>query len=252
TPQKYVVRLKGTAYPPEGAQGLQFPYRVPLAPRLTGSRSFQRGLANPIQVLDRRPEWYASDNGFQSRLAMDRAHKPIVELATATLDGKGGNILDLGCGNGALLRKIHEANPEIVPIGIELDPTRLEHARALHPQFADHFTLGDMFESDALWPSSRRYALAILMPGRLLEAGPERAARLKSRLREHCDHLLVYAYGDWRTRYRDLQGLASEAGGSLLCPDTDPSASLAHVECLPVDPGLVSLHRARGGDRHEH
>jgi hypothetical protein len=48
TPSKYVVRRQGDAYPADGAQGLTFPYRVPRKPRLTESRPFQRGLANPV------------------------------------------------------------------------------------------------------------------------------------------------------------------------------------------------------------
>ena len=33
---------------------------------------------------------------------MERAHKPIVDLAATVLEGVEGNIIDLGCGNGLL------------------------------------------------------------------------------------------------------------------------------------------------------
>jgi hypothetical protein len=52
TARKYVVKRKGDAYPLEGAQGLSFPYRLPTRPILTASRGFQRGLDNPIKLLD--------------------------------------------------------------------------------------------------------------------------------------------------------------------------------------------------------
>lgn len=51
TAKKYVVRRKGNSYPREGARGLAFPYRQPIKLGMTGSRSFQRGLANPIHLL---------------------------------------------------------------------------------------------------------------------------------------------------------------------------------------------------------
>src|SRR5690349_9631667 len=110
------------------------------------------------------PEWYYSDNGFPSVEDMHDAHKPIVALATAVLSGTGGSILDLGCGNGMLLKKIHEANSASVPFGIDVAPSRIEHARELNPRFAANFVSGDMFDSDRVWPDGRRYALAILMP----------------------------------------------------------------------------------------
>src|SRR5262245_31352270 len=216
TATKYVVRRHGSAYPLEGAQGLAFPFRTPPKPLLTFSRGFERGLENPIAPQNGHPVWYATDNGFSSNIAMANHHEPIVKLATSALLKKAGNVLDLGCGNGALLRKIHQANPEIVPFGIDMDPSRVEHAYLVNPDFAHNFTAGDIFESDQVWPQGRRYALAIVMPGRFLEAGVEQAAKLHERLMEHCDQILVYAYGDWLTRYQNLEGLARRTGFSLL------------------------------------
>ncbi|MBN1993733.1 MAG: methyltransferase domain-containing protein [Anaerolineae bacterium] len=230
TPTKYVVRRIGTAYPDEGAQGLGFPYRVPAGQILTQSAGFRRGLDNPIKPRPPEPAWYAADNGFNSRLAMEQAHRPVIELATATLAGQSGNILDLGCGNGALLRQICQVNPGLAPFGLEFDPGRVEHARELQPDYAENFSQGDIFASEWPWPDGRRYALAILMPGRLLETGSGRAARLKARLAQHCDHLLVYAYGDWLTRYGDLPGLAGQAGLKLLKTNAPATAGLAMVE----------------------
>jgi SAM-dependent methyltransferase len=227
TASKYVVRRQGDAYPALGAQGLTFPYRIPRRPLLTESRAFQRGLANPLHARPARPTWYASDNGFTSVAAMESAHQPIVEAARAALLDHGGSVLDLGCGNGALLQQIHELNSAVVPFGIDAEAGRIAHARVLLPQFGDHFIPGDMFENDELWSAGRRYALALLMPGRLLEAGPERAMRLAGRLKAHCDHLIVYAYGDWLTRFGDLNGLAREVGLTLLGPSPHAAVSLA-------------------------
>jgi hypothetical protein len=51
TASKFVVRRAGGRYPAEGAKGLEFPYRMPHAPRLTTSRRYQSGLANPLPIV---------------------------------------------------------------------------------------------------------------------------------------------------------------------------------------------------------
>jgi 2-polyprenyl-3-methyl-5-hydroxy-6-metoxy-1,4-benzoquinol methylase len=233
TSHKYVVRREGDAYPREGARGLGFPYRSPARPLLTTTPSFRRGLEHPIPLVTADPPgapdpaWYASDNGFPSRAGMEAAHRPVVELVAATLGDTGGPVLDLGCGNGALLRAIRDASPAVLPFGIDLDPTRIAHAREVHGSCADHFVTGDVFESEEIWVDGRRYALALLMPGRLLEAGPERAARLRTRLRTACDRVLVYAYGDWLMRHGGLRGLAEAAGIRLTGTGPVEMAALA-------------------------
>jgi hypothetical protein len=45
---RYTIRRHGTAYPPEGARGLRFPYRAAPRAAFSASRAFQRGLANPL------------------------------------------------------------------------------------------------------------------------------------------------------------------------------------------------------------
>ncbi|MGK7945083.1 MAG: hypothetical protein AB4058_11505 [Microcystaceae cyanobacterium] len=227
TPIKYVVRREGETAPLEGAKGLNFPYSTPRKPLLTSSSGFQRGLDNPIATVTEYPEWYATDNGFNSRFTMENAYKPIVDLVTATLSGNGGNILDLGCGNGALLKRIYEANPKTIPFGIEIDPSRIEHGKEILPQFASNLICANMFEENDIWSDHQPYTLAILMPGRLIEADTEQSAQLKTRIEKYCDHILVYADGDWLLRYENLAGLAREAGIQLLSSDHNGKIGLA-------------------------
>jgi len=61
--------------------------------------------------------WYYADNGFSSREDMERGHEPILRLAAETISQTGGNVLDLGCGNGALLKMLCHFNHKIVPWG---------------------------------------------------------------------------------------------------------------------------------------
>ena len=227
TASKYTLRRTSDTYPQEGMEGLRFPYYQAKPPRVTDSKGFQRGLDNLIHITTPQPAWYAADNGFQSTLAMEKAHEPILKAALDCLADKGGEVLDLGCGNGALLKTLHEANPDIIPYGIERDPDRLEHVQSLLPQFITNFLVADLFDADPMWPEDRRYTLALLMPGRLLEVNEERATHLKARLTRQCEQVVVYAYGDWLTKYGDLQGLAQQAGFTLINAEAGATASLA-------------------------
>ena len=231
TAVKYIVQRPGRLYPAEGARGLNFPYRregktvVQLSlPRL------EQGPNDRIRTAEGHPHSYSEDNGFDSSYAMDAAHKPIINLAVAALAGRSGNVLDFGCGNGALLQKIHKVCPRTEPYGIDLDPTRIAHARMLLPVFRKNFVVGDMFECEAEWQNGYKYALAILMPGRLIEAGPSTARKLIEWIGQSCDRLLVYAYGDWLKRYGHLRGLTNETGIQLLGWDRQASAAFATTE----------------------
>jgi hypothetical protein len=127
-----------------------------------------------------------------------------------------------------LLETLVGATPGVVPFGIDVDPKRIEHARTLHRSAATHFVVGDLFEDDSLWSPERRFALALLMPGRLVEAGPEKAAALRERLWTHCDQVLVYAYGDWLDGAGGVADLARRAGLAVSGP-TDTPVALATV-----------------------
>jgi hypothetical protein len=229
TPCKYTVRYKGRSTPPEAAQGLRFPFLMSSSPVVTESAGFKRGLENPIREQLAKAPWYATDNGFSTVAAMDRAHEPILKMANRVLAENPGLVLDLGCGNGALLKKLLDANPSITPFGTDRQTDRIAHARELLPRFADNFVAGDLFDMESLWPEGRSYALALLMPGRLLEVAPDRAARLRARLQNQCDRVLIYAYGDWLTRHGTLKGLATAAGFELAETEDEEVAGFAEV-----------------------
>lgn len=226
TPTRYVVRRRGESYPIEGAQGLVFPYQQPERLQFSGSVGYQRGLENPIECWEQTPDWYANDNGFSSRLSMDNAHEPVLEQIQATLGKRSASVLDLGCGNGALLKKLCAANPQITPFGIDSDAERIAHAGLLLPEFAANFYAGSMFAEGDIWQEGRFYDLILLMPGRLLEVTPEQAETLKQRIREHTDQLVVYAYGDWIKRFGNLQGLVAAAGLQNLAQCLEPACQI--------------------------
>jgi hypothetical protein len=143
---------------------------------------------------------------------MDWAHRPIVVLAGRTLRSRPGRVIDLGCGNGALLRKIRAFCPGAVPYGIDREAERIAHARLLLPDVPAHLLAGDVLEVAGRTDLPERFALALLSPRRLHEAGPVRSRPLLDWIRGHCDRLLVYAYGRGRTEFGDLAGFARAVG----------------------------------------
>jgi hypothetical protein len=199
TVSKYVVRWTGTDYPREGATGLRFPYRAPARQLMTEGRSFQLGLNQIIQPPAPERSWYYLDNGFSSLEAMSELHRPLVALARRKLNRLTGNILDLGCGNGALLAKICDGQDGLTPYGVDSSDLSLEHARELLPKFAQNFQQGDLFNCDR-WFGGPRYALTLLMAGRLLEVERPVADRLLQTLRAKSDAILVYCYPGPGTR----------------------------------------------------
>lgn len=222
------VRRAGATYPDEGGLGLAFPFKSHRGTRLTKSRGYRRGLQNPIQEPTTLANRLAADNGFLSVSEMKAAHQPIIDVANGILAGKSGNIIDLGCGNGFLLKSICAANPGLVPFGIDRDPERIRNARMLLADSQQNFVAGDLFDDEHLWTMSRRYACGILMPARLLEAGFERASWLRRKLESHCDTLLVYAYADALRRWGTLEIIAAKVGLRLQNPEQ--KASIAHFE----------------------
>lgn len=226
---KYSVRRTSDTYPVGGVSALKFPFKTPKKPILTSATHFKRGLENVINVAVPKPSWYAKDNGFNSAITMDNAHRPIVDLASVVLGQNGGGVLDLGCGNGALLKKIMETSPKVVPYGIESDAKRLANSSELLPDHADNLVVGDMFSDERIWADDRHYALVLMMPGRLLETDKKNAKALRERLKSQCDNILVYAYGDWLARFGDLNGLIGEAKMEMLGITAGRGVGLARV-----------------------
>lgn len=174
-----------------------------------------------------RPDWYHEDNLFPSRERMDEVHAPIVDLAVQTLGRRAGQVLDLGCGNGALLAKLHARNASLTPFGIDVEPARIEHAHVLLPDHARRLVTGDMFSPQLARWDDERFVLALITPRRCQEGGPDRTRALLDWLRPRVEHLLVYGYGRSLTEFGDLAGFARQVGIQLTDARPGIRASLA-------------------------
>lgn len=225
TAEEYVVRWQGGTWPEEGAAGLRVPYRPPARPPLTASLSFRRGLAE-VGTGEAPQPWHYADNGFASAAAMEAAHAPLVALAREALEGveAGTRVLDLGCGNGALLRKLCAIASGLVPHGIDINAGAIAHAKVLLPEFAGNFLVGDLVETER-WRGGNdalRYRLTLLMPGRLVDGGPATTAKVLDAVAASSERLLVYAYPGYSAD--GLEGLARRAGLSLAGPSQGHAA----------------------------
>jgi hypothetical protein len=255
TAEKYTVRWSGTGYPDEGATGLRFPYRAPARKPMAEGRRFRRALEVSIgpgptgpegmsgQTIGLRPvperAWFYIDNGFSSRQAMDDLHRPIVTAARQVLGGRPGNVLDLGCGNGALLAKICTPGTGLVPYGVDNREPPLAHAVEVWPAFAANFFKSNIFDCQT-WAQDRRYSLAIVMAGRLSEVERPTADLILSALQETAGSMLFYCYPG--TGSRSLRSVAAEFGIEL-CGQDDAGVAIGTISnnrenrACPTTPG---------------
>ena len=171
--------------------------------------------------------WMYLENGFVSASAMREAHQPILDLAAAVLRPGPGSVLDLGCGNGALLRKLQDQCQEIVPYGIDSQAEGVRHAREFFPSFRENFVVGDLFDFDDHLPPAEEYSLILLMPGRLLDVTPIREKVLRTKLMRNQGSLLLYAYRDWLRQFGTIETLVRSCGLELQRVASSQTACLA-------------------------
>jgi len=195
TPVRYRVRLSGTGFPAEGATGLNFPFLEP--------GNSKRPLHNNVPPeSDQQGTFFNGDsraparfNGFRTRELMDRAHAPLVRAVTDALgDVTGGRVLDLGCGDGTLLRKIVAKLGTIIPFGIDIRNSEIAQAQTLTPNHEKNFVVGNLKRTPELW--ARRYDIALLAIQRLEELSSHSdVTDLLSKMRASAQKLLLYQYG---------------------------------------------------------
>ena len=87
--------------------------------------------------------WDLRNRGF-ARLSSDRDLR-LRELLARSLPGAPASLLDVGCGNGSLLASVSERWPDVRLAGLDLQPERIEEARATAPDA--NFVIGS---ADAL------------------------------------------------------------------------------------------------------
>jgi len=171
-----VVDKDGPAYPEEAARGTEFPFKVTNKVTLRFNSDYK-------------------DNGFTSMENMDAAHSVIVEAVSAALEDTpktlGRKVLDLGCGNGALLERIVEKSSWLIPCGVDQNSSKIQRASRRLAPYDPELVAGDLHD-DCNWRPP--YSIGIVSVSRLLEVGPEGGRYLLNRLQEGCERVILYSY----------------------------------------------------------
>lgn len=152
------------------------------------------------------PSW--RDNGFATWAAMEAAHATIERAVPADAQ----SIIDLGCGDGALLARLRASRPGARCVGVDCDAGRIARGRRRHPALA--LEVGRIEDRIQVL---RDVDVALFMPGRLFELPQELAHHLMLALRnrQRVKRLVAYAYSDHLPLPLGAVSLASEHSGDV-------------------------------------
>jgi 2-polyprenyl-3-methyl-5-hydroxy-6-metoxy-1,4-benzoquinol methylase len=172
TASTQVVQYQGTVYPKYSASGLTFPF-------LKGSFK--------IPISFKKPDMW-SENGFQDFQSMRAGHELILSKLSELVQSSTRTIVDLGCGNGELLRRISQRYPSLSFHGIDLSPEKIKRARVFDPEMS--LSIGDVtrMEFDQI------YDIAIVSLNRLAEAKRSGNEQFLPRLLKSARTILGYSY----------------------------------------------------------
>lgn len=141
-----------------------------------------RGIILPLEgvPIEFKMRDYHTDNGFSSPAAMAKAHEMILNVIPPDCN----SVLDLGCGNGALLAKMDSD----ITIGVDSDSEKVMRAQkvcfmAYHTKIEDYVF-------------NRVFDLVLLSCARLDELGYEKSKELLKRISQNCRYFLLYSYGN--------------------------------------------------------
>ena len=159
-PRKVTFRLESDRFPEHSARGKAFPFRT----------------SAHVRTLHL--------NGFGSLEGMNEGHRFILSTLPRRL---AGHVMDLGCGDGTLVRAIQARYPDASVEGIDIQPGL-------------GMPVGDLFE----WQVEKDCRLVLLAVQRLTEVDRLKASTLLNTLAEHSQQVLIYSYDGWRPEVDDL------------------------------------------------
>lgn len=138
--------------------------------------------------------------GFHTKHRHTCYHKFFIENVR-----RGESVLDVGCGNGLLSKKIAEGVPDTRVLGLDVDESNIEFARAHHQRPNLTFILGDATKG----LPSQRFDVIIL--SNILEHLDDRKAFLEALVREQKPKRLILRVPclerDWRVPLKKELGI---------------------------------------------
>jgi len=173
----------------------------------------------PVDVA-RAAEW--TENGFRTAAAMAAAHAPVVAVLTDVLRARpdATRVLDLGCGNGALLQSARR-EAAFFPMGY--DTNRIAIAKAWQAMPSGRWVVGNLVWDD--WTVERPDVL-LLMPGRVLELpNDNRPWQFLAKIFT-VPTIIVYAYADWIATTGGLAAMCARLGWPVEMKITGPDVEV--------------------------
>lgn len=163
------IFARGTYLPPESARGVGFPYN--------------RSLITKGDILKPSMDKLWKDNGFNDLKSMDSAHEMVLAacVGIGVCDGPW-TVIDLGCGNGLLLKKIKNLNPKIITAGVEVN-AGVTAVEGVDIQYSNLFDLN--------LEVAGRWNIAIISRNRFKEPGGDSLGLI---LGELAEIVVMYSY----------------------------------------------------------
>jgi len=171
------------------------------------------------------------DNGFTTYEAMLQLHAPIIEELKRLIP-ENGAALDLGCGNGRLLRAVKLHRSDIKIGGVDINADAITSVQASLVGKWDASSIQDLAWTSWFTPED---TVLVHCPVRLTEMTAEEATKTRAAMAAYKKHL-VYVYGDNLLK-QSLEGWISEAGYSVdkLLVICDQSATGVSLGILRMD-----------------
>jgi hypothetical protein len=147
-----------------------------------------------------------TDNGFSSFAGMLASHAPLVEEIKNIVPTNGA-IIDLGCGNGRLLRTAKLSRPDISIGGVDINESAI---RSVQSGLVGKWNASKIEELQWTGWFAPETTIAMYCPVRLTEMTEDDAQKTREALSAYKTHL-VYVYGDNLVK-RPLQDWVALAG----------------------------------------
>lgn len=169
--ERITIDRDGRIFPNEAATGLEFPF------------------TRKIHMKFMRNSTLWTDSGFKTEESMNKAHDVIMQLFQHVRIANVNNVIDLGSGSGALLKRIYDYLP-VQLYGIEVDRSRFD--RAVDRLSGTAIILFNMNLLDYSWAAP--HGLVLMSLNRLLELEDAIRKILLSKIAEKSRYLILYSY----------------------------------------------------------
>lgn len=170
-------------------------------------------------------------NGFSSYKGMIDSHAVIIPELT-TFIPQNSAVIDLGCGNGRLLRTLKLHRPDIKIGGVDTNSEAITSVRSGLVGTWDASKIQDLKWTEWFTPEN---TVLVYSPVRLVEMSSKEAIKTRNAMSKFQTHV-VYIYGDMAHR-QSLENWVLQAGYNL-----NQLTIICNIESEKVSVGVLNLN----------